>query len=302
MDKKLLTSVFVAIFLASCDGLPDVVTAADKPNVIIFGDDADKDTIPRKNRIFNRVINALSNQLNEQGIDVFDETAITLDKGFVQGRTRRTDAEIIDISRLVTRPPIDVAVIFQIYASAKQLSYITKIKTRISGRLLAVKTGQKLGNFEVNSPREWTAPKNCPRECILEVVGDKARILANDLGAVLTEKLVHMMDGTETSPGSGGVPTAFNLVFDGFSSKDSVDIEEYLVAFSGYKNHRPTYSSSRRQEIYYESSIKSARLNRNLIKMLAHLDLRGTVTVSGNTYTIKTVSFRKKRKINRKDW
>ena len=140
----------MAIFLASCAGLPDVVTAADKPNVIIFGDDADKDTIPRKNRIFNRVINALSNQLNEQGIDVFDETAITLDKGFVQGRTRRTDAEIIDISRLVTRPPIDVAVIFQIYASAKQLSYITKIKTRISGRLLAVKTGQKLGNFEVN--------------------------------------------------------------------------------------------------------------------------------------------------------
>ena len=302
MRRVILMSA-AGLLLISCANVSTPSNAAEKPNIVIMGEDADRDTIPRNSRVFRRVLDALSNQLNEEGFDVFDETAVTLDD-FAQGRTRRTDAEIIDIARLAKRPPLDVAVIFQIYASAAQLSYTTKVKTRITGRLLAVKTGQRLGNFEVDLPREWVAPAKCSRECILEVVGTKSRILANDLGAVLTEKLAHLVARGE--PGDnmeqGGIPRAYNMVFDGFNEADINDIEEYLIVFSGYKRHRPTFSSSRRHEIWYESDISSGRLNRNLKKMLDHLDLRGTVTFSGNSYTVKKITFRKRRAVKRGEW
>ncbi len=302
MRKAIMLSA-AGLLVISCANVSTPSLAGEKPNIIIMGEDADRDTVPRNSRVFRRVLDALSNQLNEEGFDVFDETAVTLGD-FAQGRTRRTDAEIIDIARSATKPPLDVAVIFQIYASADQLTYTTKVKTRITGRLLAVKTGQRLGNFEVESPGNWVAPVKCPRECILEVVGTNARILANDLGAVLTEKLVHLIDrgGTVAKLEEGGIPGAYTLVFDGFNETDYNDIEEYLVVFSGYKRHRPTYTSPRRHEIWYESDIGSGRLNRNLIKMLDHLDVRGTVTFSGNTFTLKKVTFRKRRAINPKEW
>ena len=302
MNKAIWMSA-AGFLLISCTNLSIPAIAAEKPNIVIMGEDADKDTIPRNSRVFKRVLNALSNQLNEEGFDVFDETAISLGN-FAQGRTRRTDVEIIDIAKSIQKPPLDVAVIFQIFASADQLTYTTKIETRITGRLLAVKTGQRLGNFEVNSPGNWVAPVKCPRECILEVIGTKSRILANDLGAVLTPKLAHMISSGEKAANlkPGGIPQAYSLIFDGFNKTDINDIEEYLVIFSGYKRHRPTYSSPRRHEVWYESEINNGRLNRNLRKMLDHLDLRGTVTFSGNSFTVKKVALRKRRTINRKEW
>ena len=302
MRREILMSA-AGLLLISCANVTTPSIAAEKPNIVILGEDADKDTVPRNSRVFRRVLDALSNQLNEEGFDVFDETAVTLGN-FAQGRTRRTDAEIIEIARLVNRPPLDVMFIFQIYASADQLTYTTKVKIRITGRLLAVKTGQRLGNVEFESPGNWVAPVKCPREGILEVVGTNARILANDLGAVLTAKLAHLIDDGKNVANleKGGIPHAYTMVFDGFNETDINDIEEYLVVFSGYKRHRPTYSSPRRHEVWYESGISSAKLNRNLKKMLDHLDLHGTVTFSGNSFSVKKITFRKRRAINPKEW
>ncbi len=44
---------------------------------MVFGDDADEDTVPRNSRVFNRVIHALRSQLDDKGFDVYDETAVT---------------------------------------------------------------------------------------------------------------------------------------------------------------------------------------------------------------------------------
>ena len=149
---------------------------------MIMGDDADRDSVPCNSRVFQRVVNAISNQLNARGFDVYDETAVTLD-GFVQGRCRNSDAEIIDIARSLRRPPIDAIVVFSIYASAEEFSYTKKIHARIVGRLLSVQSGRRLGNFEVMSPPDWAVKKDCPREYILEEAGDRARVLATDLDA-----------------------------------------------------------------------------------------------------------------------
>ena len=304
------------LFLMSCAVAPRPSIAASNTNIMIMGDDADRDTLSRHSRVFERVLDALSNKLSDAGFNVYDEAAVTLG-GFTQGRSGRTDAEVIDIARSVRRPPIDVGVIFSIYASTDEWNYTTKVKIRIAGRLLNVKSGQRLGNFEVIAPKELNAPVECNRECIQEVAGDSARVLARDLGAVLVDKLEAMVGGGgtlakgrtvakgETTTGRC-LPNAFTLVFDDFTTQEMMDAEEYLVVFSGYKSHRPSYTSNTRHEYWYESCIESGRLNRNLNRMAEHLGINSRVTFSGNLFTVQKITVRAERKGRRqldpKDW
>jgi len=274
--------------------------AGEQPNILIMGEDADVDTIPRNSRVFKRVLDALANELDHEGFNVYDEVAITLDD-FNQGRERRTDAEIIDVARSVKNPPIDVAVIFSIYARAKVTSYTMKIRTRVTGRLLNVRSGKRLGNFEVDMPRD-NASTDCTRECILEVVGKNAKILARDLGAVLARKLDYLSPagGRDSIAGDrdekSGLSSAYSLVFDGFTPDEINRIEEYIVAFRGYQHHRPVSSSLRHAEYWYETGSKVSRLNRNLRLMLDLMDIDGRVVYAGNTFSLeKIINERKER-------
>lgn len=297
--KGLFISLAAGLLLIACTTGPMPAAAADGPNILIMGEDADLDTVPRNSRVFRRVLDALGNQLHDQGFDVFDETAVTLDE-FAQGRVRRTDAELVDIARSVQRPPIDLVVMFSIYASAEELTYTTRVNTRIPGRLINVRTGQRLGNFEVVSPKTWRGPVNCDRECILETVGADAKILAQDLGAALTIKLQAMADsGAIALAGIDGhdtdvcFPNAYTVVLDGFDIDEVTSIEDFLVRdFQGYEAHRPIYASLRHQEYWYETCSDSARLNRNLRRMLEYMSVAGRVTFAGNTYTVEKITVR----------
>jgi hypothetical protein len=295
---SLFPLLLIGMIAIGCAPLP--AYAVDSPNLMIMGEDADKDTVPRKSRVFRRVLDQLSNMLHDEGFDVYDETAVTLEN-FEQGRSRRTDAEIIDIAKMVRNPPIDVAVIFQIYASAKKKSYTTKVKTRVTGRILNVNSGQRMGNFEIKSPKHWNAPPNCKRECILEIVGDHSKDLAQEVGDVLAQKLAHMIpaesDGgdDDMGGGGGGMAMSYTLKFEGFSADDLDEFEEYLVIFSGYRSHRPTESMGRKHYYQYKSTISSAKLQRNIRKMLKKTNMKGRVSFSGNEYTIKKVKMRKER-------
>jgi len=278
-------------------GLVMPVQGADNPNILVMGQDDDEDAVPRNNQVFDRVVGSLSNQMHDYSFDVYDETAITLDN-FEQGRTRRTDAELIDIARSVKLPPIDVAVIFSIYTATIKENYTTKIKARIEGRLLNVQTGKRLGNFEVDSGKYWNAPASCDQACILAVVGDKSYVLANDLGAVLAEKLAWMVDGNSNQaqdrPATNSMVTDYNLIFDGFSAEEFSEIEEYLVVFSGYQSHRLIEASYTRTAVWYKSAIGTAKFNRNLRKMLAELNLRATINFERNSFTVRKISLRGK--------
>ena len=267
--------------------------AADMPNILIMGEDADDDTVPRNSRVFKRVLNGLSNELHDEGFNVYDETAVTMDHS-TQGRTRRVDQEVIDVARSVKRPPIDVATIFSIYARSEKKAYTRKIYTRIEGRLLNVQTGQRLGNFEVELPQPDNVKRDCNRECILETVGKNDKVLAQDLGAVLTIKLSSLTKnkGFPSATQKSGLPSAFALVFNGFKSEEITRIEEYIVAFSGYKTHRPVRSSMRQTEYWYESESDSARLNRNLRQMLDHLGVKGRVTFAGSNFKVEKIGLR----------
>jgi hypothetical protein len=291
--NKIISVLFSGAVLASCAATPYPAVSAEQPNILILGEDADRDTIPRNNRIFKRVLNAISNQLSDEGFNVFDETAVTLDN-FVQGRDRRTAVEIIDIAKSIKHPPIDVGVIFTIYSQHKKLTYTAKINTRIVGRLLDIKSGQRLGSFEVKMPEVQNVPRDCDRECLLESVGKQSRELGQDLGAVLTKKLSHLTPGrSKNAHDNHALPTAYTLVFDGFKPEDITEIEEYIVAFRGYQAHRPIRTSQRHAEYWYNSSTTSARLNRNLRKMLEYIGIDGRLTFSGNKFVVEKITLRK---------
>ena len=281
-------------------------------NILIMGEDADSDTVPRSSGVFKRVLSGLSNELHDEGFNVYDETAVTMDHS-TQGRTRRVDQEIIDIARSVKRPPIDVATIFSIYYRDDKNAYTRKIYTRIEGRLLNVQTGQRLGNFEVELPQPDNVKRDCNRECILETVGKNAKVLAQDLGAALSAKLSHRVQGsapriatgantpqslsstsstTPASPKNKGLPSAYTLVFNGFDPAEIIRIENEMVKFKGYSHHRLITSSIKNNEYWYETDARIAGLKRDLGHLLASLGIKGRLVLSRQQFVVQKITVR----------
>lgn len=280
----------LAVFLIFAAAAPAPALAAQGANVMIMGEDADRDTVPCNSRVFEAVRRAVVDQLDREGYNVFDETAVT-GPNFVSGRCRRANAELIDVLRSVTRPPIDVAVLLRMYASAEELAYTAKVHARLAGRLLNVRTGQDLGGFEVVSPESWTMRVDCARDrdCLLEDMTRFAAILGNDLGAVLATKLNRLTRGAGSN--AACLDNAYILVFDGYTTDDVRLAEEYLVAFKDYRDHRPTHVSARRREYWYRSCIDAARLTRNFAEMFKFMNTPSTIdfTPARNTFTLTKI-------------
>jgi hypothetical protein len=193
MRKRLISIVASGLFLMSSTAFPASSFAADGPNILIMGEDAGGDTVPRDSEAFRSVLDALSNQLLDEGFNAVDEGAVTL-KSLAKGGGPRSDAQVIDAARSVEDPPIDVAVVFSIDTSVKHAFYNTRVIARIPGRLLNVKTGERLGDFQVQLPkhktdRDWFVLLGCRHECVFELVGKNAEIVAENLGAALAERL-----------------------------------------------------------------------------------------------------------------
>lgn len=298
--RKWLWGVAICM-LAFATPQVDVAAAGDQPNILIMGEDADEDTVPRHSRIFNRVVMALQSHMQERGFTVFDETSATMDVTN-PGRVRRADAELISVARAIDTP-INVIVPFQIYAASQDNAYsdIKELKIRVSGRLVEVHTGKALGNFEVSvGPRGLRPlPVSCDRDCVLEHVGDEAKIVANEVGLILAEKLRNIAasqaaatvpaDQVATSTCEQGLATAYMVVIKDFASEDIRKIEDMLVSFPGYKTHRPIRSQSRYTEIWYETCSDRARLQRNAQSMAEMFPGKNRVSLAANQLEIQHV-------------
>ena len=309
--QRVLSSLGAAVVLSAVSIFAGPVLAQSNPTIMVMAEDGDTDGVPRRSRISTRILNELVTQLHSAGYDVYDETAVTVDT-HVQGRSDRTDAEIIDIAKSVRRPPIDIAVFFTVFDGVTRKTYANEMSLRVAGRLLNVHDGRRLGNWEEVVPDRWNLPNRCfpggtqgpSRECILEAVGGDARKVAQAVGSVLVEMLDRQISSVErgrvgTDSGSRGsgsdLKRAYVLEFDGFTDQDMMDIEEFLVVFSGYVDHRPTSSVGNSHEVWYESTIETGRLKRNLSKMVDILNMPSTLRFSGNKFTLRKKNFRQQR-------
>jgi len=273
---------------------------ADRATLVIVAGDHDHDSVPRHNRIFKRVHAALVESLNVKNFDVYDETAACMEIT-EPGRIRRKDTELIAVARscaspaipgMRPRPPIDGLVIWTIYARAEKVPYTPDIfaaQVRIEGRILDVRTGQHLGGFEVGGFPMPPLPKGCEtkRECLLEIVGNETRLLAEQLGMALGDKLdaFHKTSTGPVGPGASAGPDGclgrsqnFVLTFTGFSPAEMTQAEESMVRFSCYHTHRPLGLHAGRVQYYYETQTDEARLFRNLRILMDYLGVKGSVT------------------------
>jgi hypothetical protein len=281
---------------------------------MIAGEDADKDTIPRGNRNFNRIQRAIAEQLVTRGFHVFDETAITKDV-LPQGGVRRPLPELLETAKLA-QAPIDVIVVFQVYASVRPAQHVRdtyKPFVRIDGRMIRVRGGQDLGGFEFGSDIELQPiPGSCvngdpPRECLLESFGNEARLIGAPVGNALATKLafylrgdadvgapipggpvIAVAPGIEARPvcdGMGGTP--YVLRFRDFDGPELSKVEEAFTSFACYEHHRVVRSVPFMTEYWYETRADQARLTRNLRFVMEYMNVPGDVSVSGNTIIVE---------------
>ena len=298
------------------------VASAQSPNsrinLLVMSDDADPDTVPRNNRIFNRVQLQLSEYLNTRGFQVYDETSLAL--GITQtARVRRRDAELIEIARAVSTP-VDAMVVYQIYASARRAvaADIRFPEIRIAGRVLNVRSGQFIAAFEVGGFQLPALPNPCSAECLLETVGTQSRVLAADLGAAIAQKLEGFArpagggaaavgkDGIVLGGGAGGgaapvaaggdgctsLPTDFMIQLRDFTAAEVDRIEGEFVRWGCYRAHRATQMTSTSADFFYSTSADSARLTRNFRLMLELVGLNGQVNFSGNRVVVSKIATR----------
>ena len=314
MNAKLRTMLLLT-GLTALTSLVAPAAYADQPGLLVVSDDADQETVPRNNRIFNRVITALGEEMNVQGWTVVDEVGAGLDIT-AQGKVRRGLPELIDIARAIRRPPVDAVVVFQIFASAKRSlnSDVMRPEVRISGRIINVRSSQMLGAFEVVERDLPVLPLGCDRdrECVIEQMGDNIRVLARDLGAALAEKLVNFRPGNPgplTGPGPlpgpgvgaivhapadgcNGFPQAFTVILDGFNNQELTKAEEYMAAFKCFDHMRPVQVRASVSEYWYETQTDAARLNHSLRVMLDHMGLPGQISVAGNVVKVVKIGTR----------
>lgn len=299
----LRTLIAGATFALSITLAGTVVYADEQPNILIMGEDADTDSVPRGSRIFDRVLRAMETEMQEMGFRVYDETSVSMDITN-PNRVRRGDAELITVARRIDDAPIDVIAVFEIFASTEDNPFadIMDLRVRIPARLLNVATGQALANYEVSyEPGELPPlPPGCDEpNCVLEHVGDQARIIASDVAGVLAIHLDHL------SPASGsastatstitsanecvGLTTAFTMTFRNFDQVELLEVEEFLAAFQGYDHHRPVRSSMSETTYWYETCIEVARLRRNLALMIESMGLEARIDLVGNRVEVDNI-------------
>ena len=245
--RKFLFPLFVLLVVSACETSGQFDAGARGSHaILIMAEDGDPGTISRDNWVSRRVLDELYSQISGYGFSVFDETALTFNRNR-QGRSRRSDAELIDIVRSINRPPIDTIALFTINTDSLLRPHTRQLRVRISARLLDAQSGRRLGNFEVSD--EGNVHPNCSGTCYAETVGDVAKILGREVADVLSTKLdVRFSMGPEQRTGDGLV-RGMTLTFDSFSVVEMQDIHEYLAIFSGYRSHRPIASFSRHVEI-----------------------------------------------------
>jgi hypothetical protein len=282
--------------------------AAQSPrlNVVMMGEDADASSVPRSNRVFTRVQQEIMEQMNTRGLQVYDEVAVSLEITNL-GRVRRRDAELIDVARTVSRPPLDVLVVFQIYASGNKspVSDIVKLRIRVAGRMLNVRTGQSLGPFEVIGQDLPPIPPGCNYDCILEHVGNEAKPIAGEVSSALYDKLAAFVGPTiaaavptapvavplQAAPASvcPGLPNAYVFKLNNFAAAEVSQIESFIGAFSCFETIRPIRSSGSTAEYWYESRIDQQRLTRNLQGMKDAMGVNFQIQFSGNAVNLTKV-------------
>ena len=284
--------------------------------VLVVSEDEDPNTVKRSSDIFKRVIAELQGAMQRHGFRIIDEESVAADLGW-EITDRRPKRQLIETIKLMSKSnqashQVRAWVLFRVHAQAKELSFATKVQTRIDGEIYDAASNQFLDTFEM--PREeYPAPKDCLEStiCISEVVGDRAREIAGGLGEVLARKLARYSpprasegsggsavtggtggSGTSTHTGAGhGLMTPYTLTLRYFEDREALTIIGVMAEeFPGYEAHDFVNKSPTVRRYNYLSTAKSAKLEEWLYILLTDMGFDATsdfvVLIQGTEITV----------------
>lgn len=296
MMKNIILPLIFAASLSACAGNAQVAIAAEQPNVLILSSEhSEHHAVPPST--MQELGNIISRQFRKNNFGVYDKSALLATSGMFHAP--KSDAEIVSFAQSSEQPPLDAIVLFTPVINSTAHQYTTSIHLKINGRILNVRTGENIGSYEAALPSNLVGPPRCDLACVNLHAKEKLTWLAQDLGTALAAKARAVSpsgkadDAAPTTAPIGdidkGLPTAFTLSFSGFNPSEMNAVEEYLVAFSGYLNHRPVNGGYQNIRYWYETKSDIARLNRNLRKMLEHIGLNGSVQYYSGHFLVKKI-------------
>ncbi len=250
----LTVAIFVGV-LTACTSILYPVHAQSQNNipVIVMGEDEDRSSVGRKSDIFKRVLAELKDSMLRHGFRIRDEEMIAVDLGW-KIVERRPKTELIEAAKLANQEAKGnlrsrALALFRIHANSKKLSYTNKVETRIAGELYDLVSNEFLGSFELPKAT-YSAPHDCNRLCITEIVGRKGREIAAGIGDVLGKKLAYLSPvtgggGTVSSVGGGGgdsrcgrLQTSYTVTLRRFNTPETLQVINTMAGeFPCYQSH-----------------------------------------------------------------
>ncbi|OUS13104.1 hypothetical protein A9Q89_03665 [Gammaproteobacteria bacterium 53_120_T64] len=304
---KILTTAVLTCTVAMGSMLATVAEAGNRTTLLVLAETHDPDSLRRDNRVSRRVRDAIQEQMNAAGFDVFDEMAVTY--GTMNTDERRlTNGELVDIAKNNSTYPgtdrkllVRAVATYQVYVNITEMGYSNKARVRVSGRLIDAQSGRFLGTYELVNPGGELRlhPTKCQeRDCVLEKVGDHAHPIGQAVGNELAQLLAHDKGGYADSDGYAAAngPETYSLKFENIDADQMIAMEQYLVeVFSGYRDHQPVNSVGMSHTYDYVSTISSAKLKRNMHRAMEELGWDGKVFMDGNVVTVKHSAKRSSR-------
>jgi len=330
---------FAAAALAALVIAPGYSAAQPTINVLVVQEDADPESLSRNRRIQNSVLSEFNQTLNApayqsqlskygiSGMDVYDETAVTIDF-YEQDRQRRTDQELVSLSRQISNPPLDVLVPYTLYARAVEDPYtkIAKLQMSMSYRALSVRDGRYLGGDNIDIDPAGVPFTGCAAglagtpadpHCVQEFVAAHGERLARNAGNKLAIQLASMLGPvspgpapqvtatapatTSTTPavteqaatGCDNLPVTYQVVLRGFEQRSITAIEENMAFWACAMDTNVTDSDFSEITFSYKTRASQQRLLRNL-RLVS--ELIGVVsearTEGNNTIVVESLGIR----------
>ena len=284
-------------FSAACATYPPAANAQGDVGtnipVLVMSEDEDPNSVKRSSDIFKRVVAELQGAMQRHGFRMIDEESVAVDLGW-EIADRRPKSELIESIKLMGKSDnaahqVRAWVLVRIHAQARELSFSTKVQTRIDGEIYDAASNQFLDTFEM--PREeYPAPKDCLEStvCISEVVGDRARDIAGGLGEVLARKLARYSPPRNDDIGAavtgdqvGGTDrdllTPYTVTLRYFDDREALTIVGVMAEeFPGYETHNLISKSAVVRRYQYLTTAKAVKLEEWLYILLRDMGFDDT--------------------------